>query len=192
MLLLSLTLSQTTDLDFSKLKEFANNNFRFDENSGKLSKTVENAVGKGKLLVTSNFSFSHGVFKRPVLQTRKNEGLSGKGSINLLHQSKRFYLSLVFPYTCIFLCRLILCNTKFFNSPFVYFVFLRHNFLFKALQENHFALISCNTKFFNSHFVYFVFLRHNFSSKALQENQFALISCNTKFSNSPFVYFVFP
>ena len=32
-----------------------------------------------KLLVTSNFSFSHSVFKRLVLQTRKNRGLFGKG-----------------------------------------------------------------------------------------------------------------
>ena len=32
-----------------------------------------------KLLVTSNFSFSHNVFKRLVLQTRKNQGLFGKG-----------------------------------------------------------------------------------------------------------------
>ena len=34
---------------------------------------------KEKLLVTSNFSFSHGVFKRLVLQTHKNQGLFGKG-----------------------------------------------------------------------------------------------------------------
>ena len=34
---------------------------------------------KDKLLVTSNFSFSHCVFKRLVLQTRKNQGLFGKG-----------------------------------------------------------------------------------------------------------------
>ena len=34
---------------------------------------------KEKLLVTSNFSFSHGVFKRLELQTRKNQGLFGKG-----------------------------------------------------------------------------------------------------------------
>ena len=34
-----------------------------------------------KLLVTSNFSFSHSVFKRIVLQTRKNQGLFGKGLI---------------------------------------------------------------------------------------------------------------
>ena len=31
-----------------------------------------------KLLVTSNFSFSHNVFKRLVPQTRKNKGLFGK------------------------------------------------------------------------------------------------------------------
>ena len=34
---------------------------------------------KEKLLVTSNFCFSHGVFKRLVLLTRKNQGLFGKG-----------------------------------------------------------------------------------------------------------------
>ena len=34
---------------------------------------------KEKLLVTSNFSFSHSVFKRLALQTRKNQGLFGKG-----------------------------------------------------------------------------------------------------------------
>ena len=33
---------------------------------------------KKKLLVTSNFSFSHCVFKRLVLQTHKNQGLFGK------------------------------------------------------------------------------------------------------------------
>ena len=37
---------------------------------------------KEKLLVTSNFSFSHSVFKRLVPQTRKNQGLFGKGLIN--------------------------------------------------------------------------------------------------------------
>ena len=32
-----------------------------------------------KLLVTSNFFFFHSVFKRLLLQTRKNQGLFGKG-----------------------------------------------------------------------------------------------------------------
>ena len=34
---------------------------------------------KDKLLVSSNLSFSHSVFKRPALQTSKNQGLFGKG-----------------------------------------------------------------------------------------------------------------
>ena len=33
---------------------------------------------KEKLLVTSNISFSHSVFKRLALQARKNQGLFGK------------------------------------------------------------------------------------------------------------------
>ena len=37
---------------------------------------------KVKLLITSNFSFSHSVFKRLVLQTRKNQGLFWKGLIS--------------------------------------------------------------------------------------------------------------
>ena len=36
-------------LDSSKLKEFADNNFKFDENGRKLTKQVENTVGKGEI-----------------------------------------------------------------------------------------------------------------------------------------------
>ena len=35
-----------------------------------------------KLFVTRNFSFSHSVFKRLILQPRKNQGLFGKGLTN--------------------------------------------------------------------------------------------------------------
>ena len=35
-------------LDSSKLKEFADDNFKFDKNGRKLSKQVENTVGKGE------------------------------------------------------------------------------------------------------------------------------------------------
>ena len=37
---------------------------------------------KDKLLVTSNLSFSHNVYKRLVMQTHKNQGLFRKGVIN--------------------------------------------------------------------------------------------------------------
>ena len=43
-----LTLSQTTILHFSELKEFADKTFKFDENARKLSKWVENTVGNGE------------------------------------------------------------------------------------------------------------------------------------------------
>ena len=43
--------------------------------AGSSPKWVENTVGKG----TSNFSFSHIVFKRPALQKSRNQGLFGKG-----------------------------------------------------------------------------------------------------------------
>ena len=63
--------------------QFADDNFEFEKKKKKgkqLSKRVENTEGeKEKLLVTSNFPFSHSVFKRLVLQTVKNQGLFGKG-----------------------------------------------------------------------------------------------------------------
>ena len=65
-------------LGSSNLKEFADNNFRFDENGRKLYKRVH-LWEKEKLLIMSNFPFSHSVFKGLVLQTRKNQGLFGKG-----------------------------------------------------------------------------------------------------------------
>ena len=36
-------------LDWSKLKQFADDNFKFDEHSRKFSKRVENTVGKGEI-----------------------------------------------------------------------------------------------------------------------------------------------
>ena len=66
-------------LDSSELKEFADDNFKFDENGTKFSKGVENTVGKGEIARYEQFLLSHGVFKRLTLQTCKNEGLFGKG-----------------------------------------------------------------------------------------------------------------
>ena len=83
-------------LNSSKLKEFADNNFKFDENGGKFIKQVENTVGKGDFACTSNFSFSLRVFRNLVLQTLKNQGLFGKGlnlsqtTFGLLQTNKQF------------------------------------------------------------------------------------------------------
>ena len=58
---------------------FTDDNFKFDENGRKLSKQVENTVGKGEIACSSNFSFSHSVFKRPVSQGPQKVSLCGNG-----------------------------------------------------------------------------------------------------------------
>ena len=77
-------LPQQQILDSSKLKEFADDNFKFDENGRKLSKRVKALWEKEKLLVMSNFSFSHSVFKRLVSQGCQKMSLCGKGLMKLL------------------------------------------------------------------------------------------------------------
>ena len=42
-------------LDWSKLKQFADDNYKFDENSRKFSKQVENTVGKGEIACYEQF-----------------------------------------------------------------------------------------------------------------------------------------
>ena len=54
-----------------------------------IPKELKTLRKKEKLLFTSNFSFFHSVFKRLVLQTRKNKGLFGKGLIETTEASCR-------------------------------------------------------------------------------------------------------
>ena len=75
----SLTLSQTTNfrlLNWKRLQTTISKLMKMAESSPNGCKTLWE---KEKLLVTSNFSFSHSVFKRLVLQTRRNQGLFGNG-----------------------------------------------------------------------------------------------------------------
>ena len=63
------------NLNYSKLKEFAEYYSKFGENGVKFIKLVENTVRKVELFILSNFSCSHIVSKRLVPQTCKNKGL---------------------------------------------------------------------------------------------------------------------
>ena len=68
------------NLDSSKLKEFADDNFKFDENGRNFSKNCRKTLWeKEKLLVTSNSPFPAVFSKRLLLQTSKNQGLFVKG-----------------------------------------------------------------------------------------------------------------
>ena len=50
--------------DWSKLKEFADDSFKFNKNGRKLSKWVENTREKEKSLVTSDFFFFPQCFQK--------------------------------------------------------------------------------------------------------------------------------
>ena len=62
-------------LDSSKLKEFANDNFKLDENGRKFFKQVENTVGKEEITRNEQFLLVPQCF----LKTRKKQGSFGKG-----------------------------------------------------------------------------------------------------------------
>ena len=48
----------------SKLKEFADDNFKFDENGRKMSKRVENTVGKGEIAHYEQFLLFRQCFQK--------------------------------------------------------------------------------------------------------------------------------
>ena len=76
----NLTLSETSNFRI----------FEFDENGGKFYKRVEDTVESGEMARYEQFLlFPHCVFKTLVLQTRKIQGLFGKGlSLYLIHLIK--------------------------------------------------------------------------------------------------------
>ena len=67
-----LTHYQTTKFRLFQTKRFADDNFIFDKNGRKLSKWVENTVGKGEIRAISPFPtvFSKGLFPRGVKRCR--------------------------------------------------------------------------------------------------------------------------
>ena len=67
-------------LDSSKRKEFADDNFKFDENSREFSKQVENTVGKGEIARYEQFLIYPQCFQKTYaagLHVKKKQGLFG-------------------------------------------------------------------------------------------------------------------
>ena len=62
------SLSNDKFLDWSKLKEFADGNLKFDENSRKFSKQVENTVGKGEIACYEQFLLFPQCFQKACFQ----------------------------------------------------------------------------------------------------------------------------
>ena len=66
-------------LNASKLKEFADDNFTFDENCRKFSEWVENAVGKGEIAHYGQLLLFSTVFPKDFYCSRVKKGLVWKG-----------------------------------------------------------------------------------------------------------------
>ena len=62
-------------LDASKLKEFADENFKFDENGRKFSKRVKNTVGKGKISCKVQFLLFPECFQKTFIAEKLKPGL---------------------------------------------------------------------------------------------------------------------
>ena len=74
-----LTLSKKTNfrqiLDSSKLKEFADDNFKFDKNGRKFSRLVENIEGKGEIAHYGQFLVFPQCFQKTCTADMKKPGL---------------------------------------------------------------------------------------------------------------------
>ena len=66
-------------LDQTKMKAFADDKLNVTKMIISVFDRVENIVAKGEIACTSNFSFSHNVFKRHLFQTRQKASLCVNG-----------------------------------------------------------------------------------------------------------------
>ena len=83
---------KTTDFKLVQTERLCRQQFQIWQKWKKVIQTSRKHWEKEKLLVTSNFSFSHSVFKRLVQQTCKSQGLFGKGlKVALQILGRKFY-----------------------------------------------------------------------------------------------------
>ena len=66
-------------LDSSKLKEFADDNFKFYENGGTFLKRVENTAGKGEIARYEQFLLFPQCFQKTYCRHVKTRACLGKG-----------------------------------------------------------------------------------------------------------------
>ena len=83
-------------LDWSKLKQFADDNFKFYENSRKFSKRVENTVGKGEIAPLPTYIAVENIMRKGEIAC----------NMQFILFSKFFlpYMALIFHFKCTLKC----------------------------------------------------------------------------------------
>ena len=97
-------------LHSSKLKGFADDNFSFDKNGRKVSKWVENTVGKGEIARYEQFLLFPQCFQKSCFPGRQKVSLCGNGLIHYIGSLDKCYTSTF--NTLISQCFLSLCGTN--------------------------------------------------------------------------------
>ena len=109
-------------LDSSKLKEFADHNFKLDKNGSKLSKWVENTVGKGVIACYEQFLLFPQCFQKAHFPGASKgiimwEWVKTKGSIQILLYYEIFVQeSLEIVTLSEFFCYLKIFISRFYNT----------------------------------------------------------------------------
>ena len=80
-----LTIPKRQILDSSELKEFADDNFRFNESGGMFSKRVENTAGKGKIARYEQFLLFQLCFQKICIAYTQKPGLVWERLMSELH-----------------------------------------------------------------------------------------------------------
>ena len=79
--------------DPSKLKECADNNYEFDEDCGKFSERLENAVGKGEIARNEQILLFPQGFQRLVPKTCTKKSFFREGEENIVGKEKMLLTS---------------------------------------------------------------------------------------------------
>ena len=117
-------------LDSSKLKEFADNNSKFNENGRKFSKWVENNVGKKEIGLDEQFLFYPPCFQKTCKAETSKPGLfweRGNAIKSISPFNPHDYFSFIISFTDnIFLIKM--CHFK--------YIFLVSNHVFFLIKVN--------------------------------------------------------
>ena len=99
-------------LDSSKLKEFAHDNFNFDENGRKLSKQVENTVGKREIARYEQFLLFPQCFQKAFFFRGRNFFKREENTVWYTREKEKFLVTSNFSFSHSAFKRLVLLTRK--------------------------------------------------------------------------------
>ena len=130
--MLALTFPKQQILDSSKLKQFADDNFKFYENGRQLSEQVENSVGKGEIACYKQFLLFPTVFSRDLFCSHVKPRLVWARVKALIPSAKVYgYMFNPFKNKPLFLC---VCRTSLLKTLVTSNFSFSHSVFYPSLE----------------------------------------------------------